>query len=162
MYTQILEIVTHHLPEVESLAAQWSAETEGRRTAVRSTTAQDLDRADAYLMMVDFPDAAAAKANSELPETREFAHQLAALCDAPIGYRNLDVVDVVDYGTETRKVIDCRDVPSESACTLTISGTADEVLAAAAEHAVSVHGHQPGGELHEALRSALKDEPAGR
>ncbi|MFI0723016.1 MULTISPECIES: DUF1059 domain-containing protein [unclassified Streptomyces] len=57
-----------------------------------------------------------------------------------------------------RKVADCRDYPSESNCTLTISGEEDEVLRAAAEHAVSVHGHTDSPEFREQLRSVLKDE----
>lgn len=57
-----------------------------------------------------------------------------------------------------RKMIDCRDQPSESNCTLTISGEEDEVVRAAAEHAVSVHGHTDGPELRDALRAGLKDE----
>ena len=40
-----------------------------------------------------------------------------------------------------RKVADCRDFPSETGCTLTICGTESEVVQAAAEHAVSTHGH---------------------
>jgi len=59
----------------------------------------------------------------------------------------------------TRKIADCRDMPSESGCTLTISGEEDEVVAAAAAHAVAVHGHQAGPELEEGIRSSLKDEP---
>ena len=35
----------------------------------------------------------------------------------------------------TRKVIDCRDFPSETNCTLMISGREFEVLQASAEHA---------------------------
>ena len=35
-----------------------------------------------------------------------------------------------------RKVADCRDMPSETNCTLTISGEEDEVVAAATQHAV--------------------------
>ncbi|WP_399093564.1 DUF1059 domain-containing protein [Streptomyces sp. BBFR2] len=57
-----------------------------------------------------------------------------------------------------RKVIDCRDYPSESRCTLTISGEEEEVVRAASEHAVSVHGHAPGPELREQIRAALKNE----
>ncbi len=60
--------------------------------------------------------------------------------------------------TGTRKVIDCREFPSDSHCTLTISGTEAEVLKAAAEHAVSSHGHMSGPELHKALRSAMHDQ----
>ena len=57
-----------------------------------------------------------------------------------------------------RKVADCRDFPSESNCTLTIAGEEEEVLGAAAEHAVSVHGHTAGSELRAAIRGSLKDE----
>jgi hypothetical protein len=60
--------------------------------------------------------------------------------------------------TGTRKMIDCREFPSESNCSLTISGTEAEVLKAASEHAVSSHGHEAGPQLTDALRSALRDE----
>ena len=44
-----------------------------------------------------------------------------------------------------RKYIDCRDYPSESGCTVAISADSqDELVDAAAQHAVQVHGHQDG------------------
>jgi plasmid stability protein len=55
-------------------------------------------------------------------------------------------------------VADCRDFPSESGCTLTIAGEEDEVVAAAAIHAATVHGHDDGPELRDMLRGALKPE----
>ena len=58
----------------------------------------------------------------------------------------------------TRKSIDCRDHPSENNCSLKISGTEEEVLDAAVQHAVSVHGHRESAELRQELRSMLKDE----
>ena len=57
-------------------------------------------------------------------------------------------VDARDGRAMSRKVADCRDFPSESGCTLTIAG----------EHAVSVHGHQPGPDLEAGIRATLKDE----
>jgi hypothetical protein len=54
---------------------------------------------------------------------------------------------------------DCRRWPSESNCSLTIIGEEDEVVRAAAEHAVSVHQHEDTPELREQLRTML--EPAG-
>ncbi|GAA3724326.1 DUF1059 domain-containing protein [Salinactinospora qingdaonensis] len=57
-----------------------------------------------------------------------------------------------------RKVVDCRDHPSEMNCTLTIAGEADEVVRAAAEHMASVHGHEDTAELREQIRTELKDE----
>ena len=57
-----------------------------------------------------------------------------------------------------RKSIDCRDHPGEKNCSLKISGTEDEVLDAAVEHAASAHGHKESPELRQQLQSMLKDE----
>jgi predicted small metal-binding protein len=57
-----------------------------------------------------------------------------------------------------RKSIDCRDYPSDKGCTLKISGTEEEVLEAAVQHATSAHGHKNPVELREQLKSMLKDE----
>ncbi|MGY1637117.1 DUF1059 domain-containing protein [Geodermatophilus sp. SYSU D00742] len=57
-----------------------------------------------------------------------------------------------------RKTMDCRTVPSESNCTVQISGEEDEVLELAAAHAVAAHGHTDGPELRDGLRAALRDE----
>ena len=56
-----------------------------------------------------------------------------------------------------RKSIDCRDYPSERNCSLRISGTEEEVLDAAVQHAVSAHGHKNSPELREQLKTLLKD-----
>jgi hypothetical protein len=58
----------------------------------------------------------------------------------------------------SRKVADCRDFPSESGCTLAISGEEDEVVLAGTQHAVSVHGHEDTDEVRAWLRQNLKDE----
>jgi predicted small metal-binding protein len=61
---------------------------------------------------------------------------------------------------DTRKVIDCRLVPSENNCSLTIAGTEDEVLKAAVEHAVSSHGHADTPELRSMIKSGMQNEAA--
>jgi predicted small metal-binding protein len=58
----------------------------------------------------------------------------------------------------TRKIADCREMPSESNCTLTIAGEEDEVVRAAAMHAADVHGHVDGPQLRDEIRSMLKVE----
>ncbi len=58
----------------------------------------------------------------------------------------------------TRKTADCREMPSESGCTLTISGEEEEVVRAAAMHAADVHGHVDGPELRDQIRGMLKVE----
>jgi predicted small metal-binding protein len=60
----------------------------------------------------------------------------------------------------TRKMIDCRRMPSERNCSITIAGSEDEVLTLAERHAVEEHGHQPSPELRDMLRNALVDEPS--
>ncbi|ARH90333.1 MULTISPECIES: DUF1059 domain-containing protein [Streptomyces] len=57
-----------------------------------------------------------------------------------------------------RKKMDCRDYPSESKCSLVISGEEEEVVRAATDHAVSVHGHEDSPELREQIRTSLKNE----
>jgi predicted small metal-binding protein len=57
-----------------------------------------------------------------------------------------------------RKVADCREIPSEINCTLTIAGEEEEVVRAATQHAVHAHGHTDSPELQEEIRAALKDE----
>ena len=60
-----------------------------------------------------------------------------------------------------RKYVDCREMPSESGCTLAIIGEADEVVQAAVAHVKSVHGHtEPDAEIAEMVRADLKDAPA--
>jgi predicted small metal-binding protein len=57
----------------------------------------------------------------------------------------------------SRKYIDCREYPSESGCTVAISAdSSDEVVAAAAQHAVQVHGHEDGPQLREQLQQLVK------
>jgi predicted small metal-binding protein len=59
---------------------------------------------------------------------------------------------------DSRKSIDCRNYPSDKNCSLKLSGTEEEVLDAAVQHAVSVHGHAKSPELREQLKSMLNDE----
>ncbi len=57
-----------------------------------------------------------------------------------------------------RMYVDCREFPSDINCTVAISGTPDEVLKVATEHAVSTHGHQDSPELRETIRGMMKEE----
>lgn len=56
-----------------------------------------------------------------------------------------------------RKVIDCRWFPSESKCTLTISGTEEEVLKIATAHVIRFHDEKNTHKIREELRHLLKD-----
>ena len=60
----------------------------------------------------------------------------------------------------SRMMIDCRDVPSESGCTVAIFGERDEVLRAAVAHAVDAHGHSDNPELRDMIASGLREATA--
>jgi predicted small metal-binding protein len=56
-----------------------------------------------------------------------------------------------------RKFIDCREIPSESKCTIAISADSDdELLEAAVQHAVAVHKHTDSPELRQMIRNGIK------
>lgn len=95
-FVQIIEIATTRLEEIEALMDEWVTKTEGKRKAHRSSLTADRDRPNTYLQIVEFPSYQEAMANSDLPETSEFAERLTKLCDAPLAFRNLDVRRVHD------------------------------------------------------------------
>ena len=58
----------------------------------------------------------------------------------------------------TRKFIDCREFPSELNCTITImANNADELVEAAAQHAVAVHKHEDTPGLREGLKGLIRN-----
>ncbi len=58
-----------------------------------------------------------------------------------------------------RMVIDCRDYPSEMNCTVAISADSKkELVDAAVQHAVAVHGHKDSAELREQIGGLIKSQ----
>jgi predicted small metal-binding protein len=56
-----------------------------------------------------------------------------------------------------RKYIDCREIPSDSKCTVTIAADSDqELMEVAVQHAVAQHGHQDTPEFRQQLTGAIK------
>lgn len=57
----------------------------------------------------------------------------------------------------TRKYIDCREVPSDMNCTVAISADSEaELLEAAVQHGVQVHGHEDTPAFRAQLRAAMR------
>ncbi len=57
-----------------------------------------------------------------------------------------------------RRFIDCRQIESDMNCSVAISADTDaELLEAAVQHAVAVHGHKDSTELRTQIKSAFKD-----
>ncbi|MFK0384148.1 MULTISPECIES: DUF1059 domain-containing protein [Rhizobium/Agrobacterium group] len=55
-----------------------------------------------------------------------------------------------------RQYIDCREFPSESKCTIAISAdTADELIEAAVQHAIAVHGAEDTPEFRDEVRKSI-------
>jgi predicted small metal-binding protein len=55
-----------------------------------------------------------------------------------------------------RKYIDCREVPSDSKCTVTIAAdTEQELMEVAVMHAVQKHGHTDTPEFRQMLKQAV-------
>lgn len=58
----------------------------------------------------------------------------------------------------SRKYIDCREVPSDNNCSVTISADSEsELVEAAVQHAVGTHHHPDTPELRDQLRQAVKE-----
>jgi len=91
-FIQIIEYRTKRIEELNSALDGWLEATKGTRAATRGVQTRDRDTADTYVQIVEFPSYEEAMANSNLPDTSDFAARLAALCEAPPTFRNLDVV----------------------------------------------------------------------
>jgi predicted small metal-binding protein len=56
-----------------------------------------------------------------------------------------------------RKFIDCREVPSDSKCTVTIAADSEkELMDVAVQHAVAQHGHKDTPEFRTLLKGAIR------
>lgn len=59
---------------------------------------------------------------------------------------------------QKRKVADCRKMPGEKNCTVSIAGSEEEVVPLAVYHAITTHGHDDTPELEQQIRDSLEDE----
>ena len=58
----------------------------------------------------------------------------------------------------TRKYIDCREFPSDMHCSVAISADTDkELIDAAVQHAVTVHGHKDTPEFRKEIMGAMHE-----
>jgi hypothetical protein len=91
-FIQIIEYKTSRIDELNALLDGWLEATKGKRAATRGVQTKDRDASNTYVQIVEFPSYEEAMANSNLPETAEFAAKLQSACDGPPTFRNLDVV----------------------------------------------------------------------
>lgn len=90
-FIQIIEYRTSRIDELGALMDEWLAQTDGKRSVVRTTQAQDREKPGTFVQIVEFPSYEVAMENSDLPETGRFAARMAGLCEEGPTFRNLDV-----------------------------------------------------------------------
>jgi hypothetical protein len=91
-FAQIIEYKTSRPDEVEALEEEWRTRTEGVRPSSVAFYGTDRDRPDTYMACVQWDSYEDAQRNNNLQVTNDIAAKLAALCDEPPTFRNLDVV----------------------------------------------------------------------
>jgi quinol monooxygenase YgiN len=93
-FVQLIEFETSRIDQFGTTVDEWLKESAGWRTATRAQLCEDRDHPGTFVQMVEFPSYEAAMENSNHPETGKFAERLAALCDRPATFHNLEVVRV--------------------------------------------------------------------
>lgn len=90
-FIQVITFTSSKIDEIRTLADEYRAANPGN--VARANFTADRDNPNSYCNIVEFESYEAAMENSSRPETSEFAAKLAALCDAPPNFYNLDVVE---------------------------------------------------------------------
>jgi hypothetical protein len=89
-FVQIIEYQTSRIDEMDALIAERRASGEPM-PMVRAMATADRDRPNTYLSIIEFESYEQAMENSNRPDTHELAQKMAALCDGPAKFYNLDV-----------------------------------------------------------------------
>ena len=90
-FIQIIVLTSSKIDEIRALADEYREGSPGN--VVRANFTADRDNPNSYVNIVEFESYEAAMENSNRPETSEFAAKMAALCDSPPSFYNLDVVE---------------------------------------------------------------------
>lgn len=90
-FVQIIEFTTSRMDEIRRMNDDWR-DTHADLGPQRIIVTADRDRPNTYLSIVEFASFEEAMANSEDPQTTEWATRMQSLCDGPPSFRNLDVV----------------------------------------------------------------------
>jgi hypothetical protein len=90
-FVQIIEFQTSRIQEIEELERPSRTEGSAAPAFRRIVATADRERPGTYLTIVEFDSYESAMENSARPETSDFAAKMAALCDGPPVFRNLDV-----------------------------------------------------------------------
>ncbi len=91
-FVQIVECRTEQPDELNRLMDSWIEQTEGRRSATHAMVGADRADARHVVEIVEFPSYEAAMRNSGLPETDRIFREMAALCQGPPIFTDLDLI----------------------------------------------------------------------
>ena len=97
-FVQIMELDTAKIDEIDALGRELAAALGSEFKARKATTAEDRERRGHYYIIVEFDSYEEAMQNSENPQTAQYSERQASLLDGPPVFRNLDVVDVIEFG----------------------------------------------------------------
>ena len=92
-FIQLIEWKSSRIDEIQKVTDEWR-ERFPTMGPTRVVVGADRDNAGSYVSLVEFSSYEEAMSNSEDPATSEFAERMAALCDGPPVFHNLDVLRV--------------------------------------------------------------------
>lgn len=90
-FVQIIEFRTSRLEELRALSDEFDDRRQGG-AMVHGVVTADRDEPGLYRTIVEFTSYEEAMENSARSDTSEFSRRMAALCDGPPTFRNLDVI----------------------------------------------------------------------
>jgi len=99
-FVQIIEYRTSKPDEIAGLSDEFRKSREASQDGPapgRVIVCADRDEVGRYFTVVEFESFEAAMENNDRPETNEFAEKMTALCDGPIKFYNLDLMQVEEY-----------------------------------------------------------------
>jgi hypothetical protein len=94
-FVQIIEYTTSRFEECQALGERFreAVLNDGGPKPIRVSVTRVRDIPDRYVSIVEFDSYETAMANSNRPETSEFAAAMSKLCDSPPVFHDLDVVE---------------------------------------------------------------------
>jgi archaellum biogenesis ATPase FlaH len=93
VFVQAMQYTTSKPDEVKEVLVGWERATEGKRGARRIVSTRHHDDPSRHVDLVFFDSYDSAMANSQLPETDEYAQRLRELVDGELVFFDLDVVE---------------------------------------------------------------------
>lgn len=92
-FAQLIEYRDSKPEEVRQVHEKWEQSTQGKRSPRRAPLTQHQSEPDRYCELVFFDSLEAARANSGLPATDQYAKGLSRLTQGDITYFDLDIVE---------------------------------------------------------------------